>query len=620
MIMGSFGRLEEQQIHQNAQQAIRLLADEVAKLESTLMDWANWDDTYQFVAGANDGYIENNLNESSIVNLNLNFMFFTNIAGQIVHSVGVDPESGRIGPVSSALRDHIQNNAILSRIEKGTVTAGVVLLPDNPVLIASAPILNSLEEGPARGRMIIGRYFNASEINRIAEKLQLSLSLHRFGDQRLPETLKNVAHRFGEGEQTVINVVNNDLIEIFFLIKDIYNQPVLFMGIDKSRVIFVQGRNTLKYFTCFLLGIGGAFMVVVFVLIEKVVLLRLRRTSRQVNAIEIHGDFETRVALAGNDELTQLVVDINKMLDALQHNTERDRNILDNIIDGYCETDLQGRILLTNPALRRMTAFTEDELLNKAIDDLIDPQDMSRIRQDIRTSIANKEPIRRMGGKLCTKRDQTGYFDATVNLITDSQGNPLGYRSIIRDVTKLKQNEERLVYLAYHDPLTGLYNRKAFMERLEEEIAYATRYKQERALLFVDLDKFKEVNDTFGHDTGDRLLAMVAERMRSELRETDVVARMGGDEFTILLTNPERSSPCAVVERIAMALSQPFDISGQGIDFVSASVGAKCFPADAETAEKLVKAADSDMYKVKNKRKHSRICAMIKEHQQAEVA
>ena len=616
IILGSFSRLEEQSIRQNAQQTLRLLEDEMTKLESTLKDWSNWDDTYQFAVDGNRSYADNNLNDASLVNLNVNFMVFTNNAGHIVYEKAVDLQEEHDAALPAALRKHIKNSAILSRIEDESLASGIVLMPEGPVLIASAPILNSLEEGPARGRMIIGRYFDASQIKQMAEKLQLSLSLHRFDDRQLSHKLQDVVDAFHNGQQTVINKRDGDIIEIFFVIKDIYAEPILFMGIDRSRAIYVQGRHTLAYFTYFLIGMGAIFMLVTTALIEKVVLARLRSVSRQVKDIETKGDVKARVALSGRDELAQLATDLNKMLDALQHSTERDRNILDNIIDGYSETDLQGRILLTNRSLCRMSGFRETELLRMRIEDFIHPQDMAAMRQTIRNAIANDEPIRRLSGRFRTKAGQTGYFDAAINQVTDSEGRPTGYRSIIRDITELKQNEERLVYLAYHDPLTGLYNRKAFMERLDKEIAYAARYRQERTLLFIDLDKFKEVNDTFGHDAGDHLLGLVAKRIRSELRDTDVIARMGGDEFTILLTNPDHCSTGAVLERIGAALTQPFEIDGQTIDFISASIGAKQFPADAETTEELIKAADREMYRVKNQRKHTTICALIEQHQQ----
>lgn len=616
IVLGSFGRLEEQSIQQNARQTARLLDDEVAKLKSTLMDWAYWDDTYQFVADGNYPYVENNLNASSLVNLDINFMVFTNITGHIVHAVAVDLESESETVLPTDLLDHIRSHPILSHIEDESVVSGIILLPDFPVLIASGPILNSLEEGPARGRMIVGRYFNASQIKQMAEKLQLSVSLHRIGDKRLSAKLKQIADQFDNGQSSVINVRDSDTIEIFSLIRDIYHQPVLFMGIDKARAIYAQGRSTLAYLTLFLLGAGWMFMFVTAWLIEKVVLSRLRGTSRQVKAIETHGDFESRVELAGRDELAQLAADINKMLDALQHSTERDRNILESIIDGYCEMDFQGRIRLTNPALRRMTAYSDDELLRMRIEDIIDPRDMASCRAHIRAYMANHEPMRRLDGRFRTKTGQPGHFDAAVNPIADNRGRVVGFRSIIRDVTAIKQNEERLVYLAYHDSLTGLYNRKAFMERLEKEIAYASRYKQERALLYIDLDKFKEVNDDFGHDVGDALLVMVASRIRNELRDTDVIARMGGDEFTILLTNPENMSPDVVGRRVEKTLAQPFDINGRVIAFVSASVGSKRFPADAATAEDLMKAADREMYRVKNQHKHAQIRTWIDQHQQ----
>ena len=601
ILLESYGKLEDRNIQQNAEQVVRQLEDEIAKLKSPLKDWSYWDDTYQFVTDLNPEYIESNLSNSAISILNLNFMAFADTSGRIVHEKAVDFHTGNEAAFPPALLEHIRQSAPLSRLEDSSVTAGIILLPEFPVLIASAPILTSTEEGPARGRMILGRYFDDSEIKRIAEKLQLSLNVHRFDDQHLPEDLRTVPPALAAGQEMVVHTHDADTIEIFFAIDDIYGTPILFAGIDDTRDIYMQGRKTLDYFTAFVVCIGVAFMFVTIALIEKVVLARLRKASQQVNTIGSDSDFEARVTLQGADELARLATDINKMLGALQESSERDRNILDNIIDGYCELDLQGRILLVNKSLCRITGFSEDELMQKNLTELVPARDVERLRQTASDALANQKPIQHLNGQFQTGAGQSGHFDAGVNLIIDNNGNPVGYRSIIRDVTEIKQNEERLVYLAYHDPLTDLYNRKAFMERLEEELAYAARYRQERVLLFIDLDKFKEVNDTFGHDTGDALLVKVADRMRRQLRDTDVIARMGGDEFCILLNNPERVPAEAVAKRVAEAIDMPYQLSGRTIDFVSASIGVKRFPGDAGTAEELIKAADKDMYREKSR-------------------
>jgi diguanylate cyclase (GGDEF)-like protein/PAS domain S-box-containing protein len=616
IILRSFSRLEDQNIRQNAQQAQRLLESEIQKLKSTLVDWAYWDDTYQFVADGNQAYIENNLTESAIGNLSVNFMVFTETSGRMVYGKAVDLSSGEPAVLPPTLVAYLNGSPRLTGLADQEVVGGVVLLPETAVLIASAPILNSLQEGPPRGRLILGRYFDDAEVKRMIEKLQLALRLYRFDRQNLPGRLKTVAAALSRNDRMVVNPVDDEAIEVYFLIEDINRQPVLFMGIDQTRAISAQGRASLRYFALFLILVGAVFMLVTVMLVERLVLAKLKRVSRQVKAIESTQSFKQRVELTGRDELAHLAADINKMLDALEESAERDRNILDNIVDGYCEVDLRGRLRFFNPALCQITGFTSDELANAPIIDFFPRPEVAKIRHYVRLCLAKRNPRGLLEGQLSAKSGALIDFEAAVSVIRNNRRRPVGFRGMIRDTTARKRNEARLVYLAYHDPLTGLCNRKAFLERLEKDIGYAARYQQPRTLLYIDLDQFKQVNDTFGHGVGDRLLKMAALRIRHELRDTDIVARMGGDEFTVLLTNPIAVSAPAVVQRLATAIAQPYEIDGHTIDFVSASIGIKRYPEDARDAASLIREADSDMYDAKNARKHSKITAFFDAHQQ----
>ncbi|MCL2103182.1 MAG: EAL domain-containing protein [Syntrophorhabdaceae bacterium] len=171
---------------------------------------------------------------------------------------------------------------------------------------------------------------------------------------------------------------------------------------------------------------------------------------------------------------------------------------------------------------------------------------------------------------------------------------------ISHDMTDRKQTEERLSHMAYHDALTGLPNRSMFGERLEHEIANAKRRKELIGVLLFDLDRFKEVNDTLGHAFGDRLLVLVAERLRNLLRETDTVARFGGDEFCVILPGQiDESGIAEVCNRINKSFFAPFSIEGKVVD-VTASIGASIYPLDGDTQDILVKKADIAMYKAKS--------------------
>ncbi len=181
------------------------------------------------------------------------------------------------------------------------------------------------------------------------------------------------------------------------------------------------------------------------------------------------------------------------------------------------------------------------------------------------------------------------------------QGQVLGFFAVTTDITEHKLAEERLQQVAHHDSLTGLPNRLLFNDRLDQAISLAKRKSRQCALLYLDLDKFKPVNDTLGHTAGDELLQAVAKRIRQQVRESDTLARVGGDEFTVILPEIARREEAEIVARkITAALVAPFQLGSQkkSVD-IGASVGIAIYPADAQDADALVKAADAAMYSVK---------------------
>jgi diguanylate cyclase (GGDEF)-like protein/PAS domain S-box-containing protein len=183
---------------------------------------------------------------------------------------------------------------------------------------------------------------------------------------------------------------------------------------------------------------------------------------------------------------------------------------------------------------------------------------------------------------------------------TDDGGKVVGHFGILHDITERKRDEALLQFLANHDQLTQLPNRNQFTRKLHETLARASRYAHRVALLFVDLDRFKNVNDTLGHESGDTLLIAVASRFRETLRETDVLARLGGDEFTVVLEEIEAPAQAAAsAQRLLNMLSQPFHVHGQEL-FIGASIGISIYPDDGADATTLLRNADIAMYRAKD--------------------
>jgi diguanylate cyclase (GGDEF)-like protein len=203
------------------------------------------------------------------------------------------------------------------------------------------------------------------------------------------------------------------------------------------------------------------------------------------------------------------------------------------------------------------------------------------------------------------------YLEAKLLPHTGERGQSLGCFAVMTDITEHKLAEERMQRIAHHDSLTGLPNRLLFNDRLAQSIRLARRDSRKFALLFLDLDRFKQVNDEFGHDAGDELLQQVAATIRRELRDSDTVARVGGDEFTVILPDVARPEDAEIVVRkIVAALSAPIRLERKGRSVeIGTSIGVALYPADADDADTLVSAADAAMYEAKQAGRDYVFCA-----------
>lgn len=266
--------------------------------------------------------------------------------------------------------------------------------------------------------------------------------------------------------------------------------------------------------------------------------------------------------------------------------------------DGIMITDARNRIVSVNRALCQTTGYTEEELIGR---------DPKMLRSELTDSALYRElweTIQREGwwqGEMQNKRKsgELRHEQVTISTVRDHVGAVHRYIAIYTDITERKENEERLRWLAHHDALTGLANRNLLEERAAYSLLRAPRDEQQVALLVIDLDRFKHVNDTLGHAKGDQLLAQVAERLSLCVRRTDTVARLGGDEFAVLLPDVHKPEDAAqVAEKIVEQLSRQFEL-GEDRAEIGASVGVSIAPDHGSNLAALTKAADAAMYRVK---------------------
>jgi diguanylate cyclase (GGDEF)-like protein/PAS domain S-box-containing protein len=263
---------------------------------------------------------------------------------------------------------------------------------------------------------------------------------------------------------------------------------------------------------------------------------------------------------------------------------------------GVAVLDDSGRFAFVNEACATLHGWpSASALAGLSWRELHGPDEVARLEREAFAAVREGRPWR---GEVTGRRHDGISFPEEMVLAPLAGGR---LALAVRDVSALHQAEERVSTLVYRDPLTGLPNRRLFEDRLAIALAQAHRYRHRLAVIFVDLDRFKQVNDTLGHSAGDELLKAVAGRLGACVREGDTVARLAGDEFTLLLPGIHYAEDVAVVSRkLVEALRQPFQIDGHDVR-TTASGGVSLFPEDGEDAESLLRSADTAMYRAKER-------------------
>ncbi len=272
--------------------------------------------------------------------------------------------------------------------------------------------------------------------------------------------------------------------------------------------------------------------------------------------------------------------------------------IIEHTMEGVLITDANGIITSVNPAFSEITGYAEAEIIQQHPGILISDRHPAEFFDDLRNQVRQTGSWR---GEVWNQRKNGDIYPAwmTISCVRDEQNEAPHFVAVFSDITSIKQTQSQLEHLAHHDSLTNLPNRLLFEDRLAHAIAQAKRQNRQLAVLFLDIDRFKNINDSLGHAMGDELLKEVAKRLQNILRDDDTAARLGGDEFTILVENLEDPSQAAVVaSKIQEKFKSPFKIAGRELH-VTASIGISIYPEDGKDVADLTKNADAAMYQAK---------------------
>jgi diguanylate cyclase (GGDEF)-like protein/PAS domain S-box-containing protein len=373
------------------------------------------------------------------------------------------------------------------------------------------------------------------------------------------------------------------------------------------RFVLLPTGNLLYFFvSAGLVGCAAGFGVLRF--IDKLILERLSRLDAGVRAIGKLGEISARVTMAGDDELASLATSVNTMLDALsstqrqlraqeslKKSEARYRGLVDNLPEGiFLFRD--GKCIFTNPAGAGLLGESDPSaVVGRRMTDMVPESERKVLTELIRQANAGQK-LPRLEAKLL---HAGGELPADLSIAMVTFDNKPAVQMAAHDLSRLKKAENRLDYLAYHDALTGLPNLLMLGEMLAREIARARRTDELVAVLHLDINRFKEINDTLGFTVGDHALQAIAHAVSATLRESDAVARMSADKFVLLLPGlKEASATEETCRRILELFQLPLHVDGHEI-YITPSIGVTLFPADGDTSEALFSHAEIAMDRAK---------------------
>jgi diguanylate cyclase (GGDEF)-like protein/PAS domain S-box-containing protein len=287
------------------------------------------------------------------------------------------------------------------------------------------------------------------------------------------------------------------------------------------------------------------------------------------------------------------------MEEALRRSGERYRTILEEIEEGYYEVDLAGNFTFANDAACCQFGYSREELMGMNYRAYVPKDDAKNVYKTWNKAYRTGEPVKSFPFASIKKDGTHIYLENSITPLRNKEGKIIGFRSVSRDITERRQFEQKLAEMATHDALTGLPNRVLLSDRLMIGSALARRSGHRLAVIMLDLDRFKAVNDAMGHSVGDELLKAVGQRLSGIMRKSDTISRIGGDEFVLVLPQISQIDDVTkFAQRILGAFQEPFVFGSHRLQ-ATTSIGIAIYPEDSTNIENLLKNADSAMYLAK---------------------
>ncbi len=568
LILKNIKLAEEKNTYQSVQEVLQKHTKIADELYYVNIGWSEWDTTYNFTQNYQEAYIKENLTQELFPNRRFDLAAIFNKSGKNIFAKEWDNTSHKTLPVPTLLEKQIYpENILVQYPNTGKSVSGIISLPKGIMLISSLPLLNTKGQGPIRGGFILGRYVQKSEIvKRISDNnlLTVSISVHSINEPQMPPDFEEARLALLSRKSIVVRNLNEQTIAGYTWLKDIYGKPALLVRVEKDREIYLQGKSSLKYLTISLIVIGLVFGITAQLFLQQLITFQLKRKESEARYRIVVGQASESIFL----------------------------------VDAETKHFLEA-----NAAFEKLLGYSIKEILSLSINDIVVGDSESR-DQYLSYLSAKAEHF------TCEKqyRSRNGYFvDVEVNVNLISYAGKQVFCHVVRDITNRKQadaalreSEQRLAWQANHDALTGLANRRKFEQHLEQALNSAKVTNSQHSLCYLDLDRFKIVNDTCGHIAGDELLRQVTALLQSQVRSVDILARLGGDEFGLLLNQCTLEQSLAIANALRESI-QAFRFVWEEKTFrIGVSIGLVAIDANSQSLVNTLSSADIACYAAKN--------------------
>ena len=598
VLQGGFTRLETETMLDNLSRAERAWEDNAAQLEGVAGEHAAHDDAYRFVRDRDEAYRGRELSPDAVANLGVNFFVVLDRAGVHVASQAVNLDWSVPVPLGESFVNYLTYDRTLRRHrDVQDRLSGLVVLPDAVLLVASAPVVTSEYRGPIRGSVVLGRAVDARATRAFGNLVQMQVGFYRLDDAGVPPDVAAARDELLVRGGHLSRALSDEMFAGYTLLDDLMGEPALLLQVQAPRTIHLRAQASLGLLSRLTLVTGVAACAVLLLLLRVGVLARFSRLSAAVRRVAASGDARARLRLSGRDELARLGGDIDRMLASLEaaqrdvrESEARYVRAVNGVNDGLWDWNLEAGTVYYSPRFAAMLGWGEGALNGDAERFLnaVHPEDLGRVRYGVDEHLSGRTP----------------QFESEFRVRT-----PAGYRWMLSRALAVFENGTAksitgsltdISGRGLFDPLTGLPNRLLLKNRLEHLLADRGGDALTSAVLFLDLDRFKVINDSLGHHVGDLLLSEVARRLQGCVREGDTVARLGGDEFVLLVKNVDAEAVRGLLERLHAALTEPYRLDGHHVES-RASVGVVT-PLDTHrSAEDLLRYADIAMYEAKKR-------------------